>query len=260
MKYTDQMGQVLELKETPKRIVSLVPSQTEFLCDLGLQDQIVGCTKFCIHPASIKKTAKIIGGTKTLNLSIIESLKPDIVIGNKEENEQSQIIALSKTHAVWMSDIANLNQAIEMMSKLAEIFQKEKEAETITSEINTQFANINTLEKSKKVLYLIWKDPYMLAGKQTFIDDIIHHIGLENAVQFLPNPNRYPEINESQIIAIQPDLLFLSSEPYPFKEKHLAFFQEILPNTKVQVVDGELFSWYGSRLLKSSTYFNRLLS
>ncbi len=260
MKYIDQMGHVLVLNETPKRIVSLVPSQTEFLCDLGLQDQIVGCTKFCIHPASIKKTAKIIGGTKTLNLSIIESLKPDIIIGNKEENEQSQILELSKKYPVWMSDISNLNEAMEMMSKLAAIFQKENEAEKITSIISTQFAGIQALEKSKKVLYLIWKDPYMIAGKQTFIDDLLQHIGLENASEKLPNPNRYPAILESQIIAIQPDHLFLSSEPYPFKEKHLAHFQEILPKTKVQVVDGELFSWYGSRLLKSSAYFNQLLS
>ena len=254
----DQMGNVFDFPIIPKRIISLVPSQTEYLCDIGLQDQIVGCTKFCIHPSNIKQNASIIGGTKTLNLALIQSLKPDIIIGNKEENEQSQIETLQKDFPVWMSDISNLTTALEMMQKLADLFQKAKEGKQICNQITNDFAAFNQAKNPKKVLYLIWKDPYMLAGKQTFINDLLERIGLENAASALPNPNRYPNITLSEIEQINPSIILLSSEPYPFKEKHRIAFQQLLPSASIQVVDGEMFSWYGSRLLQSVAYFKQV--
>jgi ABC-type Fe3+-hydroxamate transport system substrate-binding protein len=258
MLQVDQMGNVFDFPIIPNRIISLVPSQTEYLCDIGLQDQIVGCTKFCIHPSNIKQKASIVGGTKTLNLTLIQSLKPDIIIGNKEENEQSQIETLKKDFPVWMSDIADLTRALEMMQKLADLFQKAKEGKQICNQIADNFAALNQAKNPKKVLYLIWKDPYMLAGKQTFINDLLERIGLENAANALPNPNRYPAITLSEIQQINPTIIFLSSEPYPFKEKHRIAFQQLLPSASIQVVDGEMFSWYGSRLLQSSAYFKQV--
>ena len=258
MLQVDQMGNVFDFPNIPKRIISLVPSQTEYLYDIGLQDQIIGCTKFCIHPSNIKQKASIIGGTKTLNLALIQSLKPDIIIGNKEENEQSQIETLQKDFPIWMSDIFNLTTALEMMQKLADLFQKAKEGKQIYNQITNDFAVLNQAIDPKKVLYLIWKDPYMLAGKQTFINDLLERIGLENAASALPNPNRYPNITLSEIQQINPSIIFLSSEPYPFKEKHRIAFQQLLPSASIQVVDGEMFSWYGSRLLQSVAYFKQV--
>lgn len=258
MLQVDQMGNVFDFPIIPKRIISLVPSQTEYLCDIGLQDQIIGCTKFCIHPSNIKQKASIIGGTKTLNLALIQSLKPDIIIGNKEENEQSQIEILQKDFPVWMSDISDLTTALEMMQKLADLFQKVKEGKQICNQITDDFATFHQLKNPKKVLYLIWKDPYMLAGNQTFINDLIQRMGFENAANALPNPNRYPVITLSEIQQINPDIILLSSEPYPFKEKHRIAFQQLLPSASIQVVDGELFSWYGSRLLQSVAYFKQV--
>lgn len=260
MLHLDQMGNVFDFPIIPQRIISLVPSQTEYLCDIGLQDQIVGCTKFCIHPSHIKQKASIIGGTKTLNLTLIQSLKPDIIIGNKEENEQIQIETLQKEFPVWMSDIANLTAALEMMQKLADLFQKAKEGKQICNQIADDFAALHQAKNPKKVLYLIWKDPYMLAGKQTFINDLLQRLGLENAAGKLPNPNRYPAINLSEIQQINPDVILLSSEPYPFKEKHRLIFQDLVPSASIQVVDGELFSWYGSRLLQSGAYFKQVFT
>ena len=260
MLHIDQMGNVFDFPIIPQRIISLVPSQTEYLCDIGLQDQIVGCTKFCIHPSHIKQKASIIGGTKTLNLTLIQSLKPDIIIGNKEENEQIQIETLQKDFPVWMSDIANLTAALEMMQKLADLFQKAKEGKQICNQIADDFAALHQAKNPKKVLYLIWKDPYMLAGKQTFINDLLQRLGLENAAGALPNPNRYPAITLSEIQQINPDIILLSSEPYPFKEKHRLIFQDLVPSASIQVVDGELFSWYGSRLLQCGAYFKQVFT
>jgi len=260
MLQVDQMGNVFDFPIIPKRIISLVPSQTEYLCDIGLQDQIIGCTKFCIHPSNIKQKASIIGGTKTLNLTLIQSLKPDIIIGNKEENEQIQIETLQKDFPVWMSDIANLTAALEMMQKLADLFQKAKEGKQICNQIADDFATLHQAKNPKKVLYLIWKDPYMLAGKQTFINDLLQRLGLENAAGALPNPNRYPAITLSEIQQINSDIILLSSEPYPFKEKHRIAFQQLLPSASIQVVDGELFSWYGSLLLQSGAYFKQVFT
>jgi ABC-type Fe3+-hydroxamate transport system substrate-binding protein len=260
MLQVDQMGNVFDFPIIPKRIISLVPSQTEYLCDIGLQDQIIGCTKFCIHPSNIKQKASIIGGTKTINLALIQTLKPDIIIGNKEENEQIQIETLQKDFPVWMSDIANLTDALEMMQKLADLFQKAKEGKQICNQIADDFATLHQAKNPKKVLYLIWKDPYMLAGKQTFINDLLQRLGLVNAAGALPNPNRYPAITLSEIQQINPDIILLSSEPYPFKEKHRIAFQQLLPSASIQVVDGELFSWYGSRLLQSGAYFKQVFT
>jgi ABC-type Fe3+-hydroxamate transport system substrate-binding protein len=258
MLHLDQMGNVFDFPIIPQRIISLVPSQTEYLCDIGLQDQIVGCTKFCIHPSHIKQKASVIGGTKTLNLTLIQSLKPDIIIGNKEENEQIQIETLQKDFPVWMSDIANLTAALEMMQKLADLFQKAKEGKQICNQIADDFAYFNQIKDPKKVLNLIWKDPYMLAGNQTFINDLLQRMGFENAANALPNPNRYPVITLSEIQQINPDIILLSSEPFPFKEKHRIAFQQLLPSASIQVVDGEMFSWYGSRLLQSAAYFKQV--
>lgn len=255
MLFTDQLNNTIELKSYPKRIVSLVPSQSELLWDLGLREELVGITKFCVHPKELYKSITKIGGTKTIDIQKIRALKPDLIIGNKEENEHAQITELQKEFPVWMSDIYNLQDSLTMIQSVGGLVNRVEEATEIKDDIQTSFSNLKTVNKS--VLYLIWKDPYMAAGKATFIGDMLHKMGLQNVITY--SNGRYPNLSLEDIKSLNPELIFLSSEPYPFKEKHIQEFKELLPISKIILVDGELFSWYGSRLLKSVNYFNELL-
>ena len=253
--YTDQLGNTLQLKERPKRIVSLVPSQSEFLWDLGLGDELVGITKFCIHPDEMFRTVERVGGTKTLNIERIRELKPDLIIANKEENEQSQIELLQTEFNVWMSDIYNFEDAIRMMDSLGELLGKREKAIQIVNQLKSALPRIKNIFQKQRVAYFIWNKPYMCAAQNTFIDFVLKHIGLENALDGL---ERYPELTEEKLVKLKPDLCFLSSEPFPFKETHVNELEKILPDSKILIVDGEVFSWYGSRLLQLEKYVKGL--
>lgn len=252
--FTDQMGRAISIVYPPKRIVSLVPSQSELLADLGLTDEVIGITKFCIHPAGKFASCTKIGGTKKLRIDKIRELKPDLIIGNKEENLKSDIEILEQEFPVWMSDINNLEEAVEAIRMIGELVDRQPEASYLNHLITAGFKDLEFLaakyRQRKKVAYLIWKDPYMAAGKGTFIDDILHKTGLENAVK----EERYPETGLMQLAENGCDYIFLSSEPYPFKEKHISAIEENCPGISVQLVDGEMFSWYGSRLVKAILY------
>lgn len=254
MLFTDQLNNTIELHSFPKRIISIVPSQSELLWDLGLREELVGITKFCIHPQQMFNSIERVGGTKTLNLDKIRTLKPDVIIGNKEENEQSQILELQKEFPVWMSDIYTLQDALQMMEGIGKLVNKTQEAEVLKTTIQTSFLNLP--HKQQRVLYLIWNKPYMAAGKATFIGDMLSKIGLQNVLE---ENSRYPELSIEDIKALKPKLIFLSSEPYPFKQEHIDELQQHLPSSKIILVDGELFSWYGSRLAKSVDYFHELM-
>ncbi len=252
--YYDQLGREIHLLSAPKRIISVVPSQTELLFYLGLNEEIVGITKFCIHPADkFKSTAKI-GGTKQLDIAKIEALKPDLIIANKEENERGQIEELMAFCPVWISDISNLADAIDMIERVGALVDKEIEADGLSKAIDQQFSNLAIQQTNLRTAYFIWRKPYMVAGKNTFIDSMLQKCGLTNAF----NTDRYPEIDADTLIKVNPDVILLSSEPYPFKEKHIAEFTALLPSAIIKIVDGELFSWYGSRLLHAPPYFEKL--
>jgi ABC-type Fe3+-hydroxamate transport system substrate-binding protein len=255
---TDQMKRTLQVPTLPKRIISLVPSQTELLYDLGLRDEVVGQTLFCIHPEQMHKTKTRVGGTKQLKHEVIASLNPDLIIGNKEENTRSDIEQLMETYPVWMSDIQHLEDALEMITLVGALVGKVQEASQIRTTIEQGFRALQTASIPKKVLYLIWRKPWMAAGHDTFINDMLVRLGLINVAT--NQTSRYPELTNEQLAAAQPEVILLSSEPYPFKEKHIAELQELCPNANILLVDGELFSWYGSRLQHSATYFNQLLT
>ncbi|WP_341904621.1 helical backbone metal receptor [Fluviicola taffensis] len=251
--YIDQMQRTVEIHSTVSRIVSLVPSQTELLVDLGLKERLVGITKFCVHPKELRKEIQLVGGTKNVKIKLVESLNPDLIIGNKEENNQADIEGLEENLPTWMSDIFNLEDALEMIEQVGEITGTQEKAAEIISEIQKNFLNLKPLEGNKCVLYLIWKNPYIAAGTNTFIDSMLNRLGLKNAM----DEPRYPEVDLKQV---NPDFIFLSSEPFPFKEKHIEELQIQFPNSQVILVDGEFFSWYGSRLIGAPDYFNKLLN
>lgn len=253
--FIDQMGRVISISFPPQRIISLVPSQTELLFDLGLDKEVVGITKFCIHPEEQFKTKSKIGGTKKLNLKRIRELKPDVIIGNKEENERGQMEELMKEFPVWMSDINVLEDAIGMINGIGSLTGKSQQAELLTYKILEGFKSLSLSAKRKQtVAYFIWKDPYMVAGRDTFINDILIKAGYDNFTDL----NRYPELCSDEIRNLKPDIVFLSSEPYPFKDVHVEEIKIICPTAKVIVVDGEIFSWYGSRLIHTPAYLQTL--
>jgi ABC-type Fe3+-hydroxamate transport system substrate-binding protein len=253
--YTDQLNRKVELTQLPKRIISLVPSQTELLFDLGVGENVVGITKYCIHPKEkIKKITKV-GGTKDFDIDKIRALKPDLIIANKEENYKEGIEQLEDKFPVWISDINDLNSSFEMISEVGKLVGKQKEAENLVYKLNQDFKDLATISPERyKVLYFIWKDPFMVAGKDTFIHDILERTNLENST----TSTRYPILDTEKIKELNPQIILLSSEPYPFKEKHLKEFAQMLPNTYTRVVDGELFSWYGSRLKYTVNYLKEL--
>ncbi|MBS1530590.1 MAG: ABC transporter substrate-binding protein, partial [Bacteroidetes bacterium] len=228
----------------------------ELLFDLGLDDEIAGVTKFCIHPGDKVQQKTKIGGTKQLDIDRIKALQPDLVIGNKEENERDQIEELMRYFPVWMSDIRNLDDALDMIVKVGIITGKTSAAADLVARIRQQFNNITIRLSPKRAAYLIWRKPYMVAGKETFIDDMLRRCGLINAFEI----ERYPQVSKDQLIAAKPDVVLLSSEPYPFKDKHIREFETLLPQATVKLVDGEMFSWYGSRLRYAPEYFKQLIT
>ncbi|MGV3656886.1 MAG: helical backbone metal receptor [Chitinophagaceae bacterium] len=253
--FTDQMGREIDIPSPPQKIVSLVPSQTELLFHLGLDEEVSGITKFCIHPQHWHQTKMRVGGTKNLHLETIKNLQPDLIIANKEENVQEQVEALADDFAVWISDVNNLPQALQMIHSIGAITGKEAKAAEINSNIQKGMETFLKPAGAPTVVYLIWQEPYMTVGGDTFIGDMIELAGYTNLFR---NNSRYPAITIDELKTLKPEVLFLSSEPYPFGQKHLETFQELLPQTKVVLVDGEMFSWYGSRLQQAPAYFSDL--
>ena len=256
--YTDQLGRTIQIKHQPQTIVSLVPSQTEFLYHLGLAKEVAAITKFCVHPKEWFQTKTRIGGTKQLHLDKIKQLKPDLIIANKEENVKEQVEELAKEFPVWISDVHDIATAVDMMLQIGSITGRKEKAIEISNKIQTGFSELSTINfPPLRTAYLIWREPYMTIGKDTFIHQMLNHIGLDNVFKA---QTRYPQITTAQLQAAKPDLLLLSSEPYPFGQKHIDELQPYLPDTKIVLADGEMFSWYGSRLLQAPAYFKALRS
>lgn len=235
------------------RIVSLVPSITETLFDFGLTaDEVVGRTKFCIHPANLLKNVQIIGGTKTLNIEKIKSLNPDLIIANKEENERLQVEELMTDFKVWVTDVSTIEDNHQFISDLGTLLNKKELAQSL----NERIAHIFTIKKNplpQKVAYLIWKNPYMTVGNDTFINEVLENIGGENLFK---DRKRYPEVTVEELK--NADQVFLSSEPFPFQQKHIDELQKELPDKQMILVDGEAFSWFGTHLLQVEDYLREL--
>lgn len=255
----DQLNRRVVLNNFPQRIISLVPSQTELLFYLTEAEKVVGITRFCIHPKEhFLKTAKI-GGTKEFDFDKIDALKPDLIIGNKEENYLEGIEKLSEKYPVWMSDINSVEDALSMIKELGIVLNQSSKARHLAEQIAHHFYLFEAQKKwnkNKTIAYFIWKKPLMVAASNNYIDDILSKMGFVNV--FAHKKSRYPEISEAELMTAQPEFIFLSSEPYPFKEKHLSYFNEICPKSKVIIVDGEMFSWYGNRMLLAGDYLLKL--
>lgn len=251
----DQLGREVVLKQWPTRIISLVPSQTELLFDLGIEKEVVGITKFCVHPEEWLETKVRVGGTKNFHFDKIDALKPDLIIANKEENNREDIERLEAQYPVYVSDVNAYSEALGMIQDVGVLTGKSFEAEKLVQEIEQakQAFESSQLE-TKTAVYFIWREPWMVAGDSTFINEMILLAGFKNLIL----DERYPEISLEKLKVLNPDEVLLSTEPYPFKEEHVKELQELFLNSKVKLVDGEYFSWYGSRMKDAFDYFKTI--
>ncbi|MFI5196436.1 MAG: helical backbone metal receptor [Chitinophagales bacterium] len=254
--FTDMMGNKAEVNYPPKRIISIVPSQTELLYDLGLDEEIVGITKFCVHPDEWYRNKKRVGGTKAVHIDLVKALQPDLIIANKEENTKEQVEELASLYPTWVSDIHTIDDALHMIRDVGSMTGRAERAALLSAEITEGFSELKNINKPKRVAYFIWRKPWMCAGGDTFISNMIEQMGWLNV---LADKQRYPEITLDILTEKRTDLVLLSSEPYPFKKAHIAEIKTVLTNAEVIQVDGEMFSWYGSRMKKAIKYFASLI-
>jgi ABC-type Fe3+-hydroxamate transport system substrate-binding protein len=224
------------------------------LHDLNLNERVVGITKFCVHPDEWYRTKPRIGGTKNINIPKVQQIQPDLIIANKEENVKAQIEQLGMNYPVFTTVVDSVASGIQMIRDIGNITGASKEANKIADQIIQNLKNEESVRKIN-TLYMIWKEPYMAAGDDTFISDMMRYAGFKNVLQKI---NRYPNLSNDDIRNYNPELILLSSEPYPFKEKHIQELQEICPGAKIMLIDGEMFSWYGSRMSHAYEYFQLL--
>tara|TARA_B100000508_G_scaffold98015_2_gene76899 strand:+ start:27110 stop:27907 length:798 start_codon:yes stop_codon:yes gene_type:complete len=252
----DQIGHQIHIDRLPKRIISLVPSQSELLVDLGMDKKLVGVTRFCTHPKHLRTSRTMVGGTKDLNFELISNLNPDLVVCNKEENNKEDVLRLQSLYPTYTSDVNSLNEALIMISDLGKITGATDLSRKLNEKISSDFISLEN-SISGSVAYLIWNDPIMVAGQNTFINSVLNTIGFSNV--FDQKPGRYPEVSDHELMKYKPDYIFLSSEPYPFKEKNREIFQKKFPRSQVVLVDGRMYSWYGSCLSRAVESINSLV-
>ena len=255
----DQLNRIIKFEDSPKRIISLVPSQTELLCDLGLEANLVGVTKFCVHPQHIKTNATVVGGTKQIHFDRIKALKPDIILCNKEENTKTIVESCQSICNVHVSNIFTLTDSLDLILQYGVLFKKEENAKLVINKIENKIADFKMFIADKPILkttYFIWKNPWMVVGSNTFINYLLE---LNKFKNIYTKQTRYPEIELSKSIENKRvELVLLSSEPFPFKKIHKKEIQPFYSNANILLVDGEMFSWYGSRLIKAFSYFKTL--
>lgn len=245
------------------RIISLVPSLSEYLWALGLEKEVVGITKFCVHPKTWWQHKTRVGGTKKVNFKTIDTLHPTLIIANKEENTKEDIEQLQLKYDVLVTDINSLDDAFRFLLEIGKKVDREEKSLTLVGQIQQNFQCSSQIGHGASFLYFIWKDPYYVVGPQTYIHALLTHFGLVNCCEM----ERYPELD--QVLEIKPslaassdyapDYIFLSSEPFPFESKHLEEVQVLFPRSKIVLIDGEICSWYGSRMLTAPTYFTAIL-
>jgi ABC-type Fe3+-hydroxamate transport system substrate-binding protein len=254
---SDDLGRSVRHAARPRRIVSLCPSQTETLFALGMGGQLVGRTRYCIHPAAGVRRITEVGGTKQLRLDAIRALQPDLVIAEKEENRREDVIELQRAYPVYVTDVRDVAGALRMIHSLGRICGAADAGERLAAQVEARWQRLQPLTPSRRAAYLVWRKPWMAAGGDTYINDVLARCGFRNA--FATRSGRYPETTPEEIKQLAPDVVLLSSEPYPFKENHVREFANCLPQGKVLLVDGEASSWYGARMLPAADALQSLI-
>lgn len=242
------------LPASPVRLVSLVPSTTETLFALGRGNDLVGYTRFCVHPHNKVTSDKWIGGTKNPKVDKIIALAPDLILANREENRKEDIEALEAAGIpAWVVEPRTVIEAIEDIRNVGILVGRGDEGNPLADEIQSIMSTHQKDIALQTVAYLIWREPYMVAGQETFITDLLVQGGFVN-----PFAGRYPEVSFDDLHSV--DRIFLASEPFPFAEKHRDELIALgIPAANVQLVDGELLSWHGVRLREGLPYVQKEL-
>lgn len=245
------------------RLVSLCPSLTELLHDLGAADQVVGRTKFCIHPAPWVDGIEKVGGTKNPKIARIVALAPDLVFMNEEENRAEDAGALRQAGIAVHSSMPRTAAATaEMVRSIAHAIARPEAGERIASDIERRAARVQgaaRLLPTVSYAYLIWRDPWMTVSDDTFVSAMLALAGGRNV--FGASGDRYPVITPAALRDAAPDVTFLSSEPFPFTERHIAELMQLtgMGADRFALADGELLSWHGSRTPAGIDYAEALL-
>lgn len=242
----DALGRRFDLPNVPQRIVSLVPSLTEWLFALWLNERIVGVTDFCTRPSNLVIHKVKVRGTKNPNRATIFTLKPDLVIANKEENRQRDVDALTTAGVpVYVTDIRSLPHAIDQLGALADLLGVAEAAQPYLDDIRQAYTTLTVPQTRQRVLALIWREPWMAIGGDTYSHDLLERCGAHNAGADLPG--RYPRFDLDDLSALELDRILLLSEPYAFSADDLPPLQAHF-NGPIDFVDGELLTWYGPRI------------
>lgn len=252
----DHLGRTVKYEFPPKRIISLCPGITETLYSLNLDNEIVGRTRYCIYPTHKVEGTTIVGGTKDIDPEAIRKLNPDLIIVEKEENTPEIVATLEKVHSVYCAEVQSIQGAYIMVKDIAALTDRELEGRGLADEIKKEFATIPNM-KGKRAAYIIWRNPYMAVGKDTYISSLLEELGFINP--FAELDGRYPSVGEEDFQKANLDYIFLASEPFPFKDKHKVEFLKMAPKAAIHILDGEMF-WYGAKMKKAAKYFNEIMS
>jgi iron complex transport system substrate-binding protein len=238
------------------KIISLCPSTTLTLFDLGLEKQVIGRTIFCNKPEDKINRVMKFGGTKNPKIDKIRSFSPSHILFNEEENDITHLKVLQDISEIIIHTPTDIPSSIKMIRDYGQIFNCTESASLWAEKITKKYIELkNENHKTFTYLYLIWKNPYMLAGESTYINSMLSLINGKNLASQIPNA-RYPEISFEQINDLEADFIFLSTEPFPFTEKHIDDFKKI--NSTIKIVDGEALSWHGTYSYYGLDYLNKL--
>lgn len=251
----DHLNRQVFVSIPPKRIISICLAITETLFSLGLDDYIVGRTKYCIFPKEKVGQIQVVGGTKEVDIEKIKQLQPDLILAEKEENTAEIVQQLEKIAPVFVAEVQSIEDGHRLIQTLGRLTNSEEKANRMI-EISRGGFGALPQHQLGKMAYVIWRKPYMVVGETTYIHDVLKRLGFQNP--FANVESRYPAVTKEQLIEANLDVLLLASEPFPFSERYLAEFQAFLPNTKIILVDGEMF-WYGAKMIEAIDYFKELI-
>ncbi len=245
---TDDRGRVLDLAQPPRRVVSLVPSSTETLVHLVGRERVVGVTRFCTHPDPWVRAQPKVGGTKDVALDRVLALAPDLVVANAEENTASIVDELDPHVPVYVAFPRSVDDAVDDLARLGQLLGADAQAAAWVAEIRAARAALAGVKRPFTYAYLIWRGPWMSLNDDTFIAAMLAQAGGTNALG--AHGDRYPTLTAQDLVDADPDVVLLSSEPFPFRSSHA---QELVAETgwdadRVRFVDGELCSWHGVRI------------
>ncbi len=248
----DGLGRSVVLEVPPRRIVSLVPSTTETLSALGLAERVVGRTRFCVHPRPWVDTVPEVGGTKAVRYDDLAALEPDLIVANQEENKPEMWPRLEAVAPLWVAYPRNVDEALADLRGMGSVLGCRDRAEAQVSLIESArgAAHDATAGRAFRYAYLIWKHPWMTINADTFIDAMLGEVGGRNV--FGEREPRYPEITLEELVGADPEVVFLSSEPFAFEPGHAAELGPLA--SRARTIDGEMASWHGVRMGAALAY------